>query len=223
MLGTLLTAGAFAAFLSTASGLTVSVAGVLGQELGRLRGGTRARGVLRTPPAALSAAMARTRRAEARAEPRTEARGDVLRLRLAGVAAASVPCLLSLVAVERAAADTVGLAFAVAASSFSPLLLLGIWWRGLTAQGATAGLLVGGGATLGAVAAAMLGDPGGGWIGTLVSRPAAWSVPLAFAAMIGVSLLTRGSIPPGTGRALVRLHAPESLALPPRAGRTSGH
>ena len=51
-----------------------------------------------------------------------------------------------LVAVARCAPDlsvarAVGLAFAVAASSFCPLLVLGIWWRGLTAAGAAAGLL----------------------------------------------------------------------------------
>ena len=40
----------------------------------------------------------------------------------------------------------VGLAFAVAASSFCPLLVLGIWWRGLTDVGAAAGILAGGGA-----------------------------------------------------------------------------
>ena len=31
---------------------------------------------------------------------------------------------------------SVGLAFAVAASTLCPLLVLGIWWRGLTALGA---------------------------------------------------------------------------------------
>ncbi|MEV6107873.1 cation acetate symporter [Streptomyces sp. NPDC051940] len=190
LLGTLLTAGAFAAFLSTASGLTMSVAGVLGQELERYRA--------------------------ARAGRRTsgEARGEVLRLRMAGVAAACVPCLLSLVVVERPVADVVGLAFAVAASSFCPLLMLGIWWRGLTPQGAAAGLLAGGGATLCTVAVTMVGPPSGGWAQVLLTRPAAWSVPLAFAVMTGVSLLTRRSVPPGTAQSLLRLHTPESVRLP---------
>ena len=39
---------------------------------------------------------------------------------------------------------SVGLAFAVAASTLCPLLVLGIWWRGLTAFGAASGLVVGG-------------------------------------------------------------------------------
>lgn len=209
LLGTLLTAGAFAAFLSTACGLTVSVAGVLGQELERMWSGARERVIRRR------GLLSRPRRA--RSELRIEAR-DVLRLRFAGVAAACVPCLLSLVVVHRAAADVVGLAFAVAASSFSPLLLLGIWWRRLTPQGAMAGLLVGGGTTIGAVVVTMVGGPPGGWTGVMLSRPAAWSVPLAFAVMIGASLLTRRSIPPGTARALARLHAPESLTQPHRPG-----
>jgi Na+(H+)/acetate symporter ActP len=98
------------------------------------------------------------------------------------------------------------------------LLLLGIWWRRLTPQGALAGLLVGGGTTIGAVVVTMVGEQPGGWTGAMLSRPAAWSVPLAFAVMIGTSWLTRRSIPPGTARALARLHAPESLAAPRRPG-----
>ncbi|MQY11398.1 Monocarboxylic acid transporter [Streptomyces sp. RB5] len=192
LLGMLLTAGAFAAFLSTASGLTMSVAGVLGQELERYR-------------------AARTGRRTS-----DEARGEVRRLRMAGVAAACVPCLLSLVVVERPVADVVGLAFAVAASSFCPLLLLGIWWRGLTPHGAAAGLLAGGGATLCTVAVTMIGPPKDGWAQVLLTRPAAWSVPLAFAVMIGVSLLTRRHVPPGTAQSLLRLHTPESVQLPRR-------
>ncbi|AUH39264.1 sodium/solute symporter [Streptomyces sp. CMB-StM0423] len=203
VLGTLLTAGAFAAFLSTASGLTMSVAGVLGQELER----RRARRATAPPGKA--------------ADARAEVRATVLRLRLAGVAAAAVPCVASLVVVERPVADVVGLAFAVAASSFCPLLLLGIWWRGLTPQGAAAGLLAGGGAALATVAATMFGVQPGGWPGALLARPAAWTVPLAFAVMVGGSWLTRRSVPSGTAHALLRLHAPESLDLPRRPGRTA--
>ena len=53
----------------------------------------------------------------------------------------------------------VGLAFAVAASSFCPLLVLGIWWRGLTDIGAAAGILAGGGAAMAAVLITVLGPP----------------------------------------------------------------
>ena len=53
------------------------------------------------------------------------------------------PCAVALAAPDVGVARTVGLAFAVAASTFCPLLVLGIWWRGLTDAGAIAGLLVG--------------------------------------------------------------------------------
>ena len=37
-------------------------------------------------------------------------------------------------------AQTVAMAFAVSASTFAPLLVLGIWWPGLTVRGAVADL-----------------------------------------------------------------------------------
>jgi Na+(H+)/acetate symporter ActP len=107
----------------------------------------------------------------------------------------------------------VGLAFAVAASSFCPLLVLGIWWRGLTAPGAAAGIMAGGGGAVTAVLWTVVGAPVPGWAGTLVAQPAAWTVPLAFAVMIGVSLATRDRVPPGVGGIMLRLHAPDSLRL----------
>ncbi|HET8970317.1 MAG TPA: cation acetate symporter [Candidatus Nanopelagicales bacterium] len=173
-LAALITAGAFAAFLSTSSGLVVSVAGVLGQDvLGRL-------------PA-------------------------VRGFRLATVAAVAVPCTLSILAVRLPVADAVGLAFAVAASSFCPLLLLGIWWRGLTVAGAATGLLVGGGAATLAVLITIVDPDHRGWLGAALQQPAAWAVPLAFVTMVTVSLATRRSVPAGTARALARMHTPERL------------
>jgi Na+(H+)/acetate symporter ActP len=172
LLGGLVTAGAFAAFLSTSSGLTVSVAGVLSQDL--LRGGVRG-------------------------------------FRLAAVLGVAVPFALSLLAAALPVADVVGLAFAVAASSFCPLLVLGIWWRGLTDVGATAGLLAGGGAASAAVLVTVARGRDDGWLGALLAQPAAWSVPLAFAVMIGVSYASRARVPAGVGRTMVRLHVPESL------------
>ena len=57
----------------------------------------------------------------------------------------------------------VGWAFAIAASSFCPLLVLGIWWRQLTRAGAAAGIVVGGGACLAAIVATMAGAATSGW------------------------------------------------------------
>jgi len=189
----LVTAGAFAAFLSTSSGLTVSVAGVLSQDL--LRG---------------------------------RLRSSVAGFRTGAVLAVVVPGLLSLLSLRTSLADTVGLAFAIAASTFCPLLVLGIWWQRLTVAGAVAGLLVGGGLAGGAVLATIIGGSSSGLAGALLAQPAAWSVPTAFAVMIGVSLRTRGSLPPSAGRLMVRLHAPERLHLgaaglpPDRHERTTG-
>ncbi|MFD3698647.1 cation acetate symporter [Streptomyces sp. NPDC058646] len=179
LLGALLAGGAFAAFLSTASGLTMAVAGVLHQDVLRARG--------------------------------------VRSFRLAVLMAVLVPLAGSVAAREVPVADAVGLAFAVSASSFCPLLVLGIWWRGLTPPGAVAGLVTGGGAALGAVLATRAGLPPAGWAHTLLAWPAAWSVPLGFLTMVLVSVATRSRIPAGTAGTLARLHLPEDVAVD-RAG-----
>ena len=86
----------------------------------------------------------------------------------------------------------VGWAFALAASTFCPLFLLGIWWSRLTAQGAAAGIIVGGVLAIGAILAGALIDAqsAGGAVNALLTQPAIISVPFAFAAMIAVSLVT---------------------------------
>ncbi len=191
LLGALVTAGAFAAFLSTASGLTVSVAGVLSQD------------VLHTHPL-------RQRLPRARAEgPRRE---RIRSFRVSAVVAIGVPYLLSLPSQHLGLAAVVGLAFALAASTFCPLLVLGVWWRRLTDVGAVTGLAVGGLLATTGVLVTVIGGVGRGWPGALLEQPAACAVPLAFAAMVLVSLLTRRRLPGNVGRVMVRLHAPESLA-----------
>lgn len=178
LLGAIVAAGAFAAFLSTSSGLTVSVAGVLSQDVIKRRGGSPLRA-----------------------------------FRLATLVAVIVPVLLALAGESLGVANMVGLAFAVAASSFCPLLLLGIWWPRLTATGAMAGLAAGGGLATLAVLVTILVGTGEGWGGALLAQPAAWSMPLAFLVMVVVSLLTPREIPTGVRRIMVRLHTPESLDL----------
>ena len=177
-LSALVAAGAFAAFLSTASGLSVSVAGVLSQDLlrhdGRLGDGVR-------------------------------------RFRLGTVIAVVVPFLLALVAGRANLAQTVTLAFAVAASTFCPLLVLGIWWPRLTSRGALAALWVGGGTALFAVVLVLAAGPFTGIVGALLGQPAAWTVPLAFAAAIIVSLRTSDRGRRTADAAMARLHAPEEL------------
>ncbi|MEU1179005.1 cation acetate symporter [Streptomyces sp. NPDC005820] len=173
LLGALVAGGAFAAFLSTASGLTMAVAGVLTQDVLPTRG--------------------------------------VRHFRLGTALAMAVPLAASLLVGGLPVADAVGLAFAVSASSFCPLLVLGIWWRRLTPPGAVAGMVVGGGSAFLAVAATMAGLPVTGGLHALLAWPALWSVPLGFLTMILVSLATPGRVPAGTATILARFHLPEEL------------
>jgi cation/acetate symporter len=177
LLSALTTAGAFAAFLSTSSGLTVAVAGVISQDvMGRRFGGVRA-------------------------------------FQAGAVVAVLVPLGLAVLTEGVGVAQAVGLAFAFAASTLCPLLVLGIWWRRLTDAGAIAGMLVGGGCAGGAVLATLLAVGPGGWAGALLAQPAAWTVPLAFLTMVAVSLATPRRVPRHAARTMVRLHTPESVQL----------
>lgn len=178
----LVTAGAFAAFLSTSSGLSIAVAGVLSQDvIARVRWGRRL--------------------------------GGVAAFRIGAVFAVTVPCVVALAAPNLGIARSVGLAFAMAAATFCPLLLLGIWWRRLTDVGAIAGLLVGGLGSCVAISWTLATAEPDGWVDTVMGQPAAWTVPLALATMVVVSLLTASRVPRGAGRFLVRLHTPETLDL----------
>ena len=67
--------------------------------------------------------------------------GQQVTFRVAALVAGFVPLVLALRISGLNVSTVVGLAFAVAASSFCPLLVLGIWWRGLTAPGAAAGIV----------------------------------------------------------------------------------
>ena len=51
------------------------------------------------------------------------------------------------------------------------------------------------------------------WVGALLVQPAAWTMPLAFAVMVLVSLRTQHRLPRGVSRTMVRLHTPEALDL----------
>jgi cation/acetate symporter len=178
LLSALATAGAFAAFLSTCSGLTIAVAGVLSQDvLGRrwFRG--------------------------------------VRAFQAAAAVAVAVPLALAILADGVGVARAVGLAFAVAASTFCPLLVLGIWWRRLTDVGAILGMAVGGALSGVAVVDTLLRHEHSGWTGALLAHPAAWTVPAAFLTMIVVSLLTPSRRPVHLSRTMVRLHTPEAVDL----------
>jgi Na+(H+)/acetate symporter ActP len=174
----LVAAGAAAAFLATATGLTVTVAGVLSQDVV-------------------------SRRVD----------DPIVSFRVAAVAAVIVPLVLGLVAESLPLARAVSLAFAVAAATFSPLLLLGIWWRRLTDVGAAAGLVLGGVLASAAIAASTLLPDLTGWPAALLSQPAAWSMPAALFTMVLVSKRTTHRIKPGVERIMIRLHTPEAVGV----------
>jgi cation/acetate symporter len=130
------------------------------------------------------------------------------RLRLAPLAGAVVIVALALPAVNIDVGVLVTAAFAVAAATFCPLLVLGIWWPRLTAPGAVAGVVVGLLASVGAIGVDLfLGAPEG-LAASLLGQPALWTVPLAFAVMVGVSL--RGRPPAWAAAATLRLHLDEA-------------
>lgn len=142
-------------------------------------------------------------------------RGRVRDFRVAAVIGGLIPIPLSLLVSDLELSRTVGLAFAVAASTLCPLLVLGIWWRGLTAAGAAAGLAVGGLLCGGAVLVAIAGGVDeavlGGWPAVMVGYPAAVSVPVAFATMIVISRFTRATS--GVAQIFARMHVPERLGM----------
>ena len=173
LLAALVAAGAFAAFLSTSSGLLVSVAGALSHDFMK--------------------------------------RG-VTTFRWCAISAGAVATIAALLIDRFSLALLVGWAFAIAASSFCPLMVLGIWWRRLTRIGAMAGIVIGGGSCLAAIVSTMLGLAAGGWGAVLASQPAIWTVPLAFCVMIVVSLLTQRTLPVNVSQVMLRMHLPEALS-----------
>ncbi|WP_284743315.1 cation acetate symporter [Amycolatopsis sp. RTGN1] len=174
LLGAVTAAGAFAAFLSSTSGLLVSVAGVVSTDLlpGRVRDFRVATGLVALFPIALAVALR--------------------------------PEDISL---------SIGLTFALAASTFSPLLVLGIWWRKLSWPGALAGMFVGGGLVLAALIVNVVSGYTGGWAPWFVNQPALITVPAAFVTTYFVSRATGYGRPDHVHDIMLRLHAPDPLGF----------
>lgn len=179
LLTALTAGGAFAAFLSTSSGLLIAMSGALSHDiLGR----------------------------------------GVTAFRWASVGVGAVTTAAGLAVAGTSINVLVGWAFAIAASSFCPLLVLGIWWTRLTWPGALGGLTVGGGASSAAVVASLVGAGRHGWWAVLLQVPALWTVPLAFATMVAVSLATPSKMPADTMQKMLVLHLPEGVRRRPVPG-----
>jgi cation/acetate symporter len=199
-------AGAFAAFMSTFSGLLVSMTGALAHDVyGR---------ILRPK----STADERMRMFKYCAV-------------LIGATAVILGCFVEPLEIN----FMVGQAFAIAAASYFPLLFMSVWWRGLTMKGAATGMLVGGFTAVVAISltsfSALALAPGKTgelfsafkglndfWVShpllrILCEQPAIWAVPLAIILMIIISKATAKDIPADIRMKMLVLHAPEKLGL----------
>lgn len=183
-------AGAFAAFMSTFSGLLVSMSGALAHDI-----------------------YGKILRPDAPADARLRA------FKIAAVGIGVVSMLLGYLVETFDIAMMVGWAFAIGAASYFPLLLLGSWWRGLTKYGAASGMLTGGLLSLAAIICSMLLDKGiltlevSPLTRSLLEQPAIWGVPLALGVMIVVSRATARHVPGDVHLKMLRLHAPEQMGL----------
>ncbi|MBD3292483.1 MAG: sodium/solute symporter [Armatimonadia bacterium] len=167
----LVTAGAVAALLSTVSGLLIALSSAIAHDF---------YGEIFRPDAS-----------------------DTQKMRVAKIAAVicgAFGILVGLAFREVNIAWMVGLAFAVAASTFFPLLMMGIWWRKVTEQGAFWGLIVGGGLSAGVV----IGHLAGWWP---YDQPAIVTVPLAFLTIYVVSKMTQDQPEEGWEQLETSFHA----------------
>ena len=188
MLSGITSAGAFAAFMSTFSGLLVSMSGAFAHDI---------YGKILKPSSA------------------PEERLKMFKFAAIGIGAVSM--MLGLLVESFDIAMMVGWAFAIGAASYFPLLLLGAWWRGLTAKGAATGMLLGGLLSLAAIITTMLVDKKiltlalSPLVRSLMEQPAIWAVPLSLLLMVFVSKATAREVPEDADTIMLRLHAPEEL------------
>lgn len=187
-------AGAFAAFMSTFSGLLVSMTGALAHDV-----------------------YGRMLRPDSTPAQRMRA------FRVAAVGIGTVAVLLGMQVEQFQINFMVGQAFAIAAASYFPLLFMSIWWSGITMKGAAAGMLGGGLMAVTSISLTSFSDLhwialGPFWAAhplarILCEQPAVWAVPLAISLMILVSVLTRSELPSDIRMKMLVLHAPEGLGL----------
>ncbi len=188
-------AGAFAAFMSTFSGLLVSMSSALAHDI-----------------------YGRMLKPDSSPEQRLKA------FKWAAVIIGVVSVGLGTQVEKLNINYLVGQAFAIAAASYFPLLFMSVWWRGMTMKGAATGMLVGGLMALGAITLTTLSDVyavqslADFWVANplvriLCEQPAIWAVPLAIILMIVVSKATASTVPADVRMKMLVLHAPEALGL----------
>ena len=187
-------AGAFAAFMSTFSGLLVSMTGALAHDVyGR---------ILR---------------------PKSTPEERLKMFKVGAVLIGGVAIYLGMHVEQLQINFMVGQAFAIAAASYFPLLFMAVWWRKLTMKGAATGMLGGGFAALACISLTSFSDlkwidlnefwAAHPLLRILAEQPAIWAVPMAITLMIVVSKLTAKTIPSDIRMKMLVLHAPEQLGL----------
>lgn len=187
-------AGAFAAFMSTFSGLLVSMTGALAHDV-----------------------YGRMLRPQATPEQRMRM------FRWCAVVLGSLSILGGMQVEPLQINFMVGQAFAIAAASYFPFLFMSTWWRGMTMKGAAVGMLAGGCLALAAISLTSFSDlkwvdmatfwAAHPFLRILCEQPAIWAVPLAITLMVLVSVLTRAEVPVDVRMKMLVLHAPERLGL----------
>ncbi len=199
-------AGAFAAFMSTFSGLLVSMTGALAHDIyGRM------------------------------IRPQSTQTERLVAFKVAAVLIGGVAITLGCFVEPLEINFMVGQAFAIAAASYFPLLFMSVWWRGMTMKGAATGMLTGGLCALIAAAltnfstlALDKGPMGKVFAGfaplnafwaqhpllrILCEQPAIWTVPLSLGLMVMISKATAATVPDNIRMKMLVLHAPEKLGL----------
>lgn len=199
-------AGAFAAFMSTFSGLLVSMTGALAHDVyGRML------------------------------RPKSTPHQRLVAFKVSSVIIGGIAIGLGCFVEPLEINFMVGQAFAIAAASYFPLLFMSVWWRGMTMKGAAVGMLAGGLCALFSAAltnfstlALDKGPMGKIFTGfaplnsfwaqhpllrILAEQPAIWTVPLAIGLMIVVSKMSARDVPGDIRLKMLVLHAPENLGL----------
>jgi len=203
-------AGAFAAFMSTFSGLLVSMTSAVAHDIyGRML------------------------------KPDSTPAQRMRMFKIAAIVVGGLAMLLGTQVELLDINFMVGQAFAIAAASYFPLLFMSAWWRGMTMRGAATGMLGGGVLALACVTLTSVSDiiakngqaaalkAGTTWspnalsifwqehplLRILAEQPAIWTVPTAILLMVIVSKATRSHVPADARMKMLVLHAPEALGL----------
>lgn len=203
-------AGAFAAFMSTFSGLLVSMTSAVAHDIyGRML------------------------------KPDSTPAQRMRMFKIAAIVVGGLAMLLGTQVELLDINFMVGQAFAIAAASYFPLLFMSAWWRGMTMRGAATGMLGGGILALACVTLTSVSDiiakngqaaalkTGTTWspnalsifwqehplLRILAEQPAIWTVPTAILLMVIVSKATRSQVPSDARMKMLVLHAPEALGL----------